>query len=196
MKRGGIAVAFVLYLVVSSQCAEPRLRPVDWGQAVLDAELKNFYKISDKVYRSEQPDKASFPVVERFGIKAVLNLREHHSDTDEAKGTGLTLYRYKLNAATVSEKQLLTALQFIKNSSGPILVHCWHGSDRTGVVVAGYRIVFQGWAKGKAIDEFKHGGYGYHKTLYPNLVKLLQGLDVAKARKQLGLPVPVAHVQD
>ena len=44
---------------------------------------------------------------------------------------------------------------------GPVLVHCKHGADRTGCIVALYRIVFQSWSKEAAIDEMHNGGYGF-----------------------------------
>lgn len=43
-----------------------------------------------------------------------------------------------------------------------MVVHCWHGSDRTGAVIAAYRIVQQGWSQHDAIDEMINGGYGFH----------------------------------
>ena len=50
----------------------------------------------------------------------------------------------------------------IRRASGPVLVHCLHGSDRTGTIVAMYRIVEQGWTREAAIAEMTGGGYGYH----------------------------------
>ena len=47
-----------------------------------------------------------------------------------------------MNAGKVSQEQLIDALRIIKNRKGPVLLHCWHGSDRTGATVAAYRIVF------------------------------------------------------
>ena len=85
----------------------------------------------------------------------------------------------------LGEQQLLEALTLIKNRKGPLLIHCWHGSDRTGATVAAYRLVFQNWSKEQAIDEMVNGGYGYHAGIYPNLLELINKLDVAKIRKQL-----------
>ena len=47
-------------------------------------------------------------------------------------------------------------------SCGPFFVHCQHGSDRTGVCIAAYRIVVQGWTKQDAIREMTGGNYGFH----------------------------------
>jgi len=167
-------------------------RPSTWASRVVGSELDNFYKVSSKLYRSEQPNEKGFHEIENLGIASVLNLRRHHTDDDEAKGTKLRLYSIKMSAGSVNEDHIYRSLETIKNSKGPILIHCWHGSDRTGVVVAAYRMVFQNWSREAAIDEFINGGYGYHSYVYPNLTKLLNGLDVEKMRSKLmlagGLP--------
>lgn len=169
--------------------AEVRVRPAEWGQKIIGSELDNFYKIDDKLYRSEQPDDDAMKEVEQFGIKQVLNLRNFHTDADEAEDTKLTLRKVKMNASGVTLEQIIEVLKIINSSKGPTLVHCWHGSDRTGVVVASYRIINQNWSKEKAIDEMRHGGYGYHARIYPNLIKLLKNLDVEKVKKAVQIKV-------
>lgn len=92
-----------------------------------------------------------------------------------------------MNAGEVTENQLIQALRIIKNRKGPILIHCWHGSDRTGVTVAAYRIIFNNWTKEQAVDEMVNGGTGYHSTFYPNLVVLLKNLNIEKIKKELNI---------
>ena len=41
-------------------------------------------------------------------------------------------------------------------------MHCQQGADRTGTMMAFYRIAVQGWPKDDAIAEMKNGGYGFH----------------------------------
>ncbi len=123
-----------------------------------------------------------------MGVRSVLNLRDNHDD-DAVKGLGqFRLARVPMEAGKVSREQLLQALRAIRDAPKPILVHCWHGSDRTGVVVAAYRIVFQGWSHDRAIDEFIQGGFGYHARIYPNLVALLKSIDAKEWRTELKLP--------
>lgn len=176
----------ILLLALSSVIhAETRLRPEIWASPVIGSELNNFYRVDDHLYRSEQPGDEAFPQLAAFGIKEVLNLREFHSDNDEARDTQLTLHQLKLRTGKVTEEQLIEALRIIKHSKGPLLVHCWHGSDRTGTVVATYRIVEQGWSKQQALDEMTNGGYGYHASIFPNLVELINGLDVERIKTAL-----------
>jgi len=149
--------------------------------------LTNLYRIDEGVYRSEQPSATDFAALERYGIREVLNLRNYHSDDDEAAGTSLILHRLRTKAGKISEEDLLEALRIIKNRKGPILIHCWHGSDRTGAVIAMYRIVFQGATKADAIRELTEGGFGYHK-IYSNIPRTIEQADIARIKQELGLP--------
>jgi len=46
-------------------------------------------------------------------------------------------------AGSITSDQVIAALRIITLSKYPVLVPCWHGSDRTGTVSAMYRTVFQ-----------------------------------------------------
>jgi protein tyrosine/serine phosphatase len=182
-------ILFILLLLCASQgCSqtviEPRLRPAQWGVPVIGTNLDNFYQVADGVYRSEQPDDDDLETLTDLGIKEILNLREYHSDED-AEEKNFTVHYVPMAAGSVTEQQLLTALTKIKNRKAPILIHCWHGSDRTGVTVAAYRVVFQNWSKKQALDEMMNGDYGYHSSVYENLVELINQLDVAKMKREL-----------
>ncbi len=166
---------------------EPRVRPSEWADPIIGAQLHNIYKVSDKLYRSEQPDEEEFKELSELGIGEVLNLRQYHSDNEEAEGVNLRLHQIKISAGDISEEQVIAALRIIQNSESLILVHCWHGSDRTGAIVASYRVVVEGWSKEQAIDELINGGYGYHESIYPNVVDLIQSLNVEQIRREIGL---------
>ncbi|NDV81267.1 dual specificity protein phosphatase family protein [Bacteroides sp. 51] len=152
-----------------------------------DSKLDNLYKIDEGVYRSEQPSKKDFKALETFGIKEVLNLRRFHSDNDEAEDTDIKLHRLKTHAHSLSEKQVVEALRIIKDRQGPILIHCRHGSDRTGGVLAMYRIVFQDYTKEEAIEEMRKGGFGFHK-IYRNIVRMIRKADIPRIRQEVELP--------
>jgi tyrosine-protein phosphatase SIW14 len=173
--------------LLSFVVTEPRLRPAEWGIPVINGKIENWYRIDDKVYRSAQPDSGGMKDAERFGIRNVLNLRNYHSDADEVKGTGLKIFRVKMEAGDIEDDQIIAALRIIKYVEGPILVHCWHGSDRTGAVIAMYRIVFLRWDKENAIDEMVNGGYGFH-GVYDNIVTYIQRCDAEKIRREVYAP--------
>ena len=147
--------------------------------------IKNFYKVSDGIYRSSQPNRKSMDLIDVIGIKTVLNLRRHHSDEYEAKHTDLKLERIKMNPGKIRDEDIIQALKIIKNSPKPILVHCWHGSDRTGVVIAMYRLVFENYSKDEAIRELRERKYGYHEAVYGNIVKYIENVDIEKMKEEI-----------
>ncbi len=146
--------------------------------------LDNFYRVDTGVYRANQPSATDFVLLERYGIKEILNLRNWHSDDDEAKGTALKLHRLKTRASKIDEEDIVKALRIIKNRKGPILIHCWHGSDRTGAVIAMYRLVFQGWSKENAIKEMTEEGFGFHRQ-FSQIIDMINCADIAAIKRKL-----------
>jgi tyrosine-protein phosphatase SIW14 len=184
-KKSRLLPLLLLLPLVTSLADGVRVRPVEWAQPVLGTELGNFYHLTDQVYRSKQPDDEEMVALEAMGIRSVLNLREYHSDNDEAEETRLNLFHVPVAAGKVDDAFVIEALRVIHQAEKPILIHCWHGSDRTGVVSAMYRMVFQGWPRERAIDEFVNGGYGYHASFYPNIERYLETVDIAAIRSQV-----------
>jgi protein-tyrosine phosphatase len=158
-------------------------RPAEWAKAVPDTQLQNFWQVSPHVYRSAQPYKEDFQELEQRGIGAVLDLRLYHRDVPDAD-TGLLLHQAPLYASDIDEAVVISALQFIANAQEPVLVHCWQGSDRTGLVVAMYRVVCQGWSKDAAIDEMQQGKFGYH-AVFGNIPEFIRSADAAAIREQV-----------
>jgi tyrosine-protein phosphatase SIW14 len=170
---------------VGGAAEEIRTRPLDWAQPMIGTELGNFYQLSDEVYRSKQPGDEDMRTLASMGIRSILNLREYHNDDDEAKDSGLVLFHVPVAAGAVDDRFVVKALRTIRQAKKPILIHCWHGSDRTGVVSAMYRMVFQDWPREQAIDEFINGGFGYHASFYPNIEHYLQTVDVTAIRREV-----------
>ena len=56
--------------------------------------------------------------------------------------------------ATPADRQISEALRLLNDAaSGPVFVHCRRGADRTGAVIACYRISHDHWDAGRAVDE-------------------------------------------
>ncbi|MDR1729584.1 MAG: tyrosine-protein phosphatase [Prevotellaceae bacterium] len=146
--------------------------------------LTNLYRIDEGLFRSEQPDKLDFMNFGKLGITEVLNLRLWHSDKDEAKNMNLTLHRVPMRAGNIKDSDVVQALKIIRDRKGGMLIHCRHGSDRTGVIVAMYRVVFQNYTKEQAIEEMTNGGFGFH-TIYSNIIEYIRRADIEKIKNQM-----------
>jgi len=145
----------------------------------------NLYKLNDSMYRSEQPTKKGMRELKAMGIQSIVNLRRQATDAKKIKGLNLDVDRIPLKASTIDFDDIFNALNSIQQAEKPVIIHCWHGSDSTGAIVAVSRMVFDNWSKEKTIAEFTDIYFGYHRTRFPNLITLLDTLDVDRLKEKL-----------
>ncbi|MDO5470941.1 MAG: tyrosine-protein phosphatase [Akkermansia sp.] len=168
---------------VAQQPADPA-PPLPAEQLTLEG-VENLHRVSSTLYRSGQPTPAGFTNLQTLGVRSVLNLREYHKDTRKARHTNLHLMAYPVAAGEVTAADVENCLKLIADAPKPVLVHCWHGSDRTGIIVAAWRIIYENCSVEDAEAEFRNDRYGHHEFWYGNLVKLLRSTDWAAMRTRL-----------
>jgi protein tyrosine/serine phosphatase len=183
------AIPWLLVLVSTIlSCAQNRVesnRPVFWATPTQLQGVANLYKVTDYLYRSEQPTAEGMKNIERMGIKTIIDLKVIDSDSDEIRGTGLHLEELSVKPWHIEDEDVVRVLRIIrKRENGPFLIHCWKGEDRAGVMIAMFRIIEQGWTKEEAIQEMVEGGYGFNRA-WINIVRYVKQADVEKIRKQL-----------
>ncbi len=162
-------------------------RDPKWAAQIEQAGLPNFHRVAPNLYRSAQPTAAGFQSAQNLGIKTVINLRAFHSDTKQTAATKLRVERIRFNTWHPEEEDAVRFLQLVaRQRNGPFLVHCLHGADRTGTMIAIYRLAVQDWKKDDAIREMTGGGYGYH-PVWANLIRYLRELDVEALKKKAGM---------
>ncbi len=178
--------------VFASACAGTRSVAQDelhreaWARPIAMPGVPNAHQIHDDLYRSGQPTSEGMEQLAAMGITTIINLRSFHSDRDEIGSTGLAYEHIYMKAWHPEEKEVVRFLQIVTDPRRlPALVHCQHGSDRTGTMVALYRIVVEGWTKQQAIQEMVEGDYGFHEV-WVNLPRWIESLDVDSIRQQVG----------
>ena len=137
----------------------------------------NFHKVNDSVYRGAQPTDEGFRNLAQLGVKTVIDLRgSEHSMADEQRAVEANGMRYVsipmkgMHTPTAGE---ISAVLKVMNDpgSGPVFVHCKRGADRTGAVIACYRIGHDKWENGKALDEASSLGMSWYQLQIRSYVK-------------------------
>jgi len=121
--------------------------------------IKNFYQVDQHLYRGAQPDKEGIEFLAKLGVKTVINLRGEGPESrreeklvTEAGMKYIHVPMTGLTPPTVTEIQKILGL-LEDQTGGAVFVHCKRGADRTGTVIAAYRVDHDGWDNDQALKE-------------------------------------------
>jgi protein tyrosine/serine phosphatase len=159
-----------------------------WAEAIERPGLPNLHRVTKTLYRGGQPTAEGIRELSALGVKRIVNLRAAHSDKDLLEGTGIDCVRVHCNAWHPEDEDVVAFLKALSDEAkGPFFVHCKHGADRTGMMIAVYRVVHEGWSKAEAIEEMTGEGFGHHEV-WSGLVEYVRDFDVDAIRREAGLP--------
>jgi protein tyrosine/serine phosphatase len=193
------AVCLCAALVLLGGCATntlpaPDPRPSQWATPVAATGLPNLYRVNASLYRSAQPSRDGItalvegtPLVAGDApIRTVVSLRTLRTDASLVMTPSrLSLEHIPAQSWHPEDEDVIQFLRIATDPARqPVLVHCRRGADRTGTMVAVYRIVVEGWTKADAIDEMTRGGYDFH-PMWQNLIRYIEDLDVEAVRAQV-----------
>lgn len=158
-------------------------RSPEWAQPV--GNRFNLYQMTPTLYRSALPDSNALPVLEQLRIGTVINFLPE-SDAPWLKASDIKQVQLTYRTNHVDDSDVLAALRAIQEAEadGPVLMHCKHGSDRTGLMAAMYRVVVQGWSKEDALNEMTQGGFGSSNG-FRDGVRYMMKADIGKLRSAL-----------
>jgi len=123
----------------------------------------NFGAVTPAFFRGAQPRAADLEMLRRLGVRTVINLRETADiwpgEESEVRALGMDYVAVPLQGlGAPTDAQVAQVLNLIENGPAPVFVHCEHGSDRTGTIVACFRIKTDGWSAERALAEAKTYG--------------------------------------
>src|SRR5437773_5748271 len=108
--------------------------------------IKNVYQVDEHVYRGAQPTDEGFNYLAKIGVETVIDLREadERSAAEErvVTGAGMKYVNVPMTGLTPpTQAEIGKILGILEgNHTGAVFVHCKRGGDRTGAVIASYRI--------------------------------------------------------
>jgi tyrosine-protein phosphatase SIW14 len=126
--------------------------------------VRNFAEVNDHLYRGGAPTKVGLEELAAMHVSMIIDLREPGEGVDfekqTAKGLGLKYINVPFRPFSApSQEQMDQVLSLLLHSdSDRIFLHCRRGKDRTGTVIACYRMQHDGRDKRAALLEArKHG---------------------------------------
>jgi uncharacterized protein (TIGR01244 family) len=121
--------------------------------------IPNFHQVTDRIYRGAQPNVSGWDSLAKLGVKTVIDLRPHTehdcaAEKRQVEAAGMRYVNVPLSEIHApSNRQISNALNLVDDSASPIFLHCRRGADRTGTVIACYRIAHDGWTNRRALQE-------------------------------------------
>ncbi|MFF7706132.1 dual specificity protein phosphatase family protein [Pseudomonas sp. NPDC007930] len=174
-----------------ASAAVPAPAHLQWAKPV-DASF-NLFQMSPTLYRSALPAAQNASTVDGLGVRTVISFIKD-DDHDWAKNPHLQLLSQPMHADRVTDDEILQALRSVRaaEAQGPVLMHCKHGNNRTGIVAALYRIVLQGWSRQQALDEMLQNGFGSEDDM-TEAMAYVRHADTAAISQALASGAPCAH---
>jgi len=127
--------------------------------------IRNFRRVTPWLFRGGQPGAEGIETLKNIGVKTVINLRfgkrTINAEREPVEAAGMTFVTLPLSYWFLPNEQTIADFLAILDdqSAHPVFVHCLHGKDRTGLLVAMFRVARQGWKVEDAYKEMKMCGF-------------------------------------
>ena len=130
--------------------------------------ISDFVEVTPTLYRGAQPRKHGFEALAKMGVQIVVDLRgDRKGERKEVTRLGMQYVPLHWQCSFPKDRvfaEFLTLIQ--KNPGKKIFVHCRVGDDRTGMMIAAYRMAFEGWSAKRAMAEMQKYGFSLtHRRL-------------------------------
>jgi len=136
----------------------------DTVESKLPQHVRNFGEVSPNILRGGLPTDEALRELKATGVNVIVDLRENGPTSLREKHLAEELgMRYEhiplssFGAPTREDMKRALGL-LLGDPKAKIYVHCLRGKDRTGTVIACYRIQHDRWDPQKALEEAKSYG--------------------------------------
>ena len=158
----------------TQQQPETRQPPATSPPEVIGKELiPDFAEVTPTLYRGAQPRKHGFEALGKLGIQIVVDLRgDRDGERKEVTDLDMEYVPMHWQCSFPNDRIFADFLTLIrKNPDKKIFVHCRVGDDRTGMMIAAYRMAEQGWTPKQAMEEMTKYGFSlvHRRAICPRL---------------------------
>lgn len=121
-------------------------------------------QVTSLIWRSGRPTEASLQDLWNRGVRTIIDLENDpaviQSEMAIAKKMGFAFYSYPTDSFWApDDAKMNEIINILRTTKVPVLVHCYHGEDRTGLVIGLERVFLEKWPASKAYDEMINRGF-------------------------------------
>jgi protein tyrosine/serine phosphatase len=143
---------------------------------IIDADICNFHQVDADLYRGGRPRPSAYAKLVLLGIRTIVNLEEpeyaerEKAAIEELNGDLKPEQRINFISFPIGQKEIAVAgvpdervkelFQQMQAARKPIFLHCYYGKDRTGAIVALYRMRRREKSYDEAYTEANHYRFG------------------------------------
>ena len=125
----------------------------------------NFGEVTPTLFRGAHPTRAGVKALSEMGIEIVVDAAGSRTEEKEVRQLGLQYVAIPWHCPFPSDEVFVKFLKILQeNPNKKVFVNCRLGEDRTGMMVAAYRMAVQGWTADEAMQEMYQFGFtkGHH----------------------------------
>ena len=134
--------------------------------------LHNFGQINPTLYRGERPTEEGLACLAKMGVTIVISLEGKYKDLRKpVERLGMQYVSMFWECSFPQDHTFAKFLQLLRDNPGKkVFVYCHYGDDRTGMMIAAYRMAEQNWPAKEAKEEMKAFGFDFfHRRICTGL---------------------------
>jgi tyrosine-protein phosphatase SIW14 len=157
-----------------SSASHPHLqRSRQGGQKRRIQGISNFGEVTPRLFRGAQPNKRGYAALAKMGIDIVVDTRGNRTKSEgkEVRHHGMQYVAIPWHCPFPRDETFARFLRLMRdNPNKKVFVHCRLGDDRTGMMIAAYRMAAEGWTADEAMIEMRQFGFNrVHHMICPRL---------------------------
>jgi tyrosine-protein phosphatase SIW14 len=148
----------------------PAVRAI--GRRLQEKGVPNFGEVTPTLYRGGLLNDTGLKALAKMGVKIVVDTHAHDTaEEKQAQSLGMEYVAIPWHCPWPHDEVFATFLKLLHENKGKkVFVHCRLGDDRTGMMVAAYRMAEEGWTADEAMTEMKSFGFSRaHHLICPGL---------------------------
>src|SRR5262245_12530258 len=139
--------------------------------------VPNAGRVTGRLYRGGQPSDEGLKALKREGVDTIvsftLDTEGGREEARQAESIGLHFVHLPWSATGAPPREYIDRfLAIASDASSVVFAHCKAGSDRTGLMIAAYRVRVDRWTADDALEEMD--AFGYEVEFHPQLRRALQ----------------------